>query len=82
MTGFVTIPARSPDFQRTFLAIRYYFGTRGPALADALDGVGVVPVAADVLSGLGHAERSERAKVLGAELGPLATALDRRGLWR
>ena len=82
MTGSVTISARSPDFQRAFVAMRYFWGTRGPALADALEGVGVQAATADVLIGLCHVERTERAKALGAELGRLATALDARGLWR
>jgi hypothetical protein len=62
--------------------MRYYWGQRGPALADALDGVALAPAAAEVLTGLCHAERAERAKALGAELGRLASALDERGLWR
>lgn len=41
-----------------------------------------MPAAADVLRGLCHAERAERAGALGTELGRLATALDERGLWR
>jgi len=35
MNGSVTISARSPDFQRAFVAMRYFWGMRGPALADA-----------------------------------------------
>jgi len=62
--------------------MRYYFGLRGPTLADAIEGVGVQAATADLLRGLCHAERTERAKALGAELGRLATALDERGLWR
>jgi hypothetical protein len=81
-SGSVTISVRSPDFQRAFVAMRYFWGMRGPALADALEGVRVQAATADVLTGLCHAERAERAKVLGAELGRLATALDERGLWR
>jgi hypothetical protein len=62
--------------------MRYYWGTRGAGLGDALEGLGIQAATADVLNGLCHAERSERAKVLGAELGRLAAALDERGLWR
>jgi hypothetical protein len=62
--------------------MRYFWGARGPTLADALDEVGLAPAAADVLAGLCHAERSERANALGVELARLATALDERGLWR
>jgi hypothetical protein len=82
MNGLVTISARSSDFQRAFLAMRYFFGTRGAELSDALDGLGLHPAAADVLRGLCHSERNERARVLAGELGRLATALDRRSLWR
>ena len=82
MNGSVTVSLRSPDFQRSFVAMRYFWGARGPGLADALDGVGLVPAAADVLAGLCHAERPERAQALGVELGRLAAALDERGLWR
>ncbi len=82
MDASVTTSARSPDFQRAFLAMRYYFGARGPALADALEGLSMQPASADVLAGLCHQERGERARALGAELGRLAAALDERGLWR
>jgi hypothetical protein len=82
MSASVTISARSPDFQRSFVAMRYFWGARGPALADALDVVGLSPAAADALAGLCHAEQSERAKALGVELGRLTAALDERGLWR
>ncbi|MES1188744.1 MAG: hypothetical protein ABUL60_33325 [Myxococcales bacterium] len=60
----------------------YFFGARGPSLGDALAEVGLVPAAADVLAGLCHPERAQRAQALGAELGRLAAALDERGLWR
>lgn len=82
MNGSVTVSVRSPDFQRAFVAMRYYWGQRGPALADALDGVSLAPAAAELLTGLCHTERAERAKALGTELGRLASALDERGLWR
>jgi hypothetical protein len=82
MNASVTVSARSPDFQRSFVAMRYFWGARGPSLADALDGVGLAPAAADTLAGLCHAERAERAQALGVELARLAAALDERGLWR
>jgi|GEM_PF-4791350 len=62
--------------------MRYFWGARGSGLADALDGVGLLPAAADVLADLCHAQRAVRAQALGAELGRLAAALDERGLWR
>jgi hypothetical protein len=82
MNGLVTTSARSADFQRAFLAMCYFWGARGPELGRGLDQVGVTPAAADVLHGLSHTERAQRAQALGAELGRLATALDQRGLWR
>ncbi|RYZ03243.1 MAG: hypothetical protein EOO73_28580 [Myxococcales bacterium] len=78
----MTNPARSSDFQRAFLALRYFFGARGEALAEPLAAVGLKPASADTLRGLCHEERSERAQVLAVELGRLATALDERSLWR
>jgi hypothetical protein len=62
--------------------MRYFWGARGHGLAEALDAVGLVPAAADVLAGLCHEQRPERAHALGVELGRLAVALDERGLWR
>lgn len=62
--------------------MRYYFGARGSELADALAGSGVQPATADVVLGLGHPDRAERAHTLGHELARLAAALDERGLWR
>ncbi len=82
MNGLVTVSPRSSDFQRAFLALRYFFGARGPELAQPLEGVGLQAPAADVLAGLSHAERGERARALAVELGRLASALDQRGLWR
>lgn len=82
MNGLVTISARSPDFQRTFLALRYFFGARGAELSEPLAAVGLHPAAAEVQSGLGQAERTARARTLASELGRLAASLDERGLWR
>ena len=82
MDGSVTTSVRSPDFQRAFVAMRYYWGARGSDLGDALAGLGVQPATADVLGGLRHEDRAERARALGGELGRLAAALDARGLWR
>ena len=82
MTASVTASVRSPDFQRAFVAMRYYWGARGPSLVDALEGSVVQPATADLLTGLCHEDRAERARALGGELGRLAAALDERGLWR
>lgn len=82
MQSPVTISVRSPDFQRAFLAFRYYLGARGHALAEPLATVGLQAAGADTLHGLCHSERGERAKALATELGRLAAELDARGLWR
>lgn len=74
--------ARSVDFQRALIACQYYFGARGEALGEALASVPLRPAAADTLRGLSHAERTERARTLAAELARLSAALDERGLWR
>lgn len=62
--------------------MRYFWGARGAELSAELEDVGVAPSTADVVSGLGHGERAERARVLGRELGLLAAALDERSLGR
>jgi hypothetical protein len=82
MHGTVTNWARSPDFQRAFVALRYYFGARGAALTEGLEGTPLQPAAADVVSGLCHVERDKRAQALGVEPGRPAATLDQRGLWR
>jgi hypothetical protein len=78
MNGIVTVPARSSDFQRAFVAMSYYFGVRGEALGEPLAGLGLTPAATDTLGRLAATERTERARALGAELGRLATALELR----
>lgn len=75
-------PTLSPDFQRAFLAMRYFWGARGVDLGAGLDRVGLTPAAADVLRGLTDAARERRAAALASELGRLATSLDQRSLWR
>ena len=82
MNGSVTVSARSADFQRAFVAMRYFWGAREAELSTAFGGLSVTPAAADVLRGLAHHERDERARTLGAELGRIAAALEQRGLGR
>lgn len=72
----------SPDFQRAFLAMRYFWGARGLELGSGLESLGLTPAAADVLRGLSHSTREARATALASELGRLAAALDQRSLWR
>ena len=78
----VTVPARSTEFQRSFVAMRYYFGARGEALTCALGALALQPAAADALRGLASEQKAERARVLAVELGRLAAALDERSLAR
>jgi hypothetical protein len=62
--------------------MRYFWGARGPELGSGLEDVGVTPAAGDVLRQLCHDEREQRAAGLAIELGRVASALDRRSLWR
>jgi hypothetical protein len=78
----VTTFARSADFQRTFVALRYFWGARGQGLSEGFEQVGSQPATADVISALCREERAERAKALGAELARLAAALEQRSLVR
>lgn len=82
MNRVVTLSARSADFQRALLALRYYWGARGDELDTGLDELGVTSAAADVRRGLADSERQRRASVLAVELGRLAAELDRRSVWR
>lgn len=82
MSSSVTTVARSSDFQRAFVAMRYFFGARGEALLQPLSTLGVAPAASDVGSGLCKSERGDRAKTLAAELGRLAAALETQGIVR
>lgn len=78
----VTLSARSPDFQRSFVAMCYFWGARDQALVEALGATPLQPSTADLLASLGQAAREERAKALSAELGRLATSLEQRSLLR
>ncbi len=80
--GHVTISARSADFQRAFVALRYFWGARGQALGEGLEQVAAQPAAADLLTALSRDDRTERAQALGAELARLAAALEQRSLLR
>jgi hypothetical protein len=82
MNGTVTFSARSAEFQRSFVAMRYFWGARGSELTAGLDPAGILPATADAVSSLCQTERAARAHALGIELARLAAALDQRGLWR
>ncbi len=82
MHGSVTSSARTPEFQRAFVALCYYFGARGEALSAGLGTLPAQATTADLLAALRHGERSVRAQALAAELGRLTAALEQRGLVR
>jgi hypothetical protein len=64
------------------VALRYFWGARGPALSEGLEQVGSQPATLDVITALSRDERAERAKALGVELARLAAALEQRSLLR
>jgi hypothetical protein len=80
MNQVVTVSTRSPDFQRAFVALRYFWGARGDALTAGFGSITPQGPAADLLGALGAGSRELRAQALGAELGRLAQDLDQRGL--
>ena len=70
------MPAASafpPDFQRAFVAMRYFLGARGVPLAAPLGDAGE---ALAVEKRLAQADRQKRAEALAAELGRVVRALD------
>ncbi|HEY6078952.1 MAG TPA: hypothetical protein VIW29_09115 [Polyangiaceae bacterium] len=82
MNRAVTVPARTSEFQRVFVALRYYLGVRGEELAEPLASLGLGAGGAEALARLGASERAERARALSTELGLLARALEQRSLTR
>jgi hypothetical protein len=67
-----------PDFERAFVAFRYFLGERGADLAAPLGvGSGVV---AETLARLRHEDRQRRAEALAVEVGRVVRALDARAL--
>jgi hypothetical protein len=72
-------PARfEPDFERAFVAMRYFVGARGADLAEPLGPSS--PVAAETLGRLRHEDRQRRAEALAVEVGRVVRALDARAL--
>jgi hypothetical protein len=80
MHQVVTVSARSAEFQRTFVALRYFWGTRGDALAAGFGSLQPHGQVSDLLSALGGASQQGPAQALGAELARLAAELEQRGL--
>jgi hypothetical protein len=65
-----------PDFQRAFVAVRYFLGARGEGLAAPLGGA--APAAATLEAKLAHPDRARRAEVLASEIGLIVRALEAR----
>jgi hypothetical protein len=82
MTASVTISARSADFQRAFVALRYFWGARDQALSEGFEHVARAPAASDMAAQLAHPDRVQRAQALAAELARVAAALEERSLLR
>jgi hypothetical protein len=71
----VSAPPFSPEFQRAFVAVRYFLGARGVDLAAPL---GDATAATETQRRLGHPERERRAEALAAEIGRIVRALEAR----
>jgi hypothetical protein len=71
-------PRFEPDFERAFVAVRYFIGARGGDLAAPLGSAS--PVAAETLARLRHEDRRRRAEALAVEVGRVVRALDARTL--
>jgi hypothetical protein len=65
-----------PDFQRAFLALRYFLGARGAELLAPLGSP--TAEARAVLARLDHADRARRAEALALEVGQVLRALEAR----
>jgi hypothetical protein len=66
----------SPEFQRAFVAMRYFLGTRGADLAAPLGDAAVH--GHNLAERLAHADRQRRAEVLASEVGHVVRALEAR----
>ncbi len=67
-----------PDFERAFVALRYFVGARGDDLASPLGPESAV--VAEALARLRHEDRQRRAEALAVEVGRVVRALDARTL--
>jgi hypothetical protein len=65
-----------PEYQRAFVAVRYFLGTRGENLSAPL-GPGAAFGAA-LEAKLAHSDRTRRAEVLASEIGLVVRALEAR----
>jgi hypothetical protein len=67
--------AFDPDFQRAFVAMRYFLGARGEGLGAPL---GDAPAARLTEERLARPERERRAEALAAEIGRVVRVLEAR----
>jgi hypothetical protein len=65
----------TPEFQRAFVAMRYFLGARGEGLGAPL---GDAPEATATEARLAHPERERRAEALALEIGRVMRALEAR----
>lgn len=68
----------SPDFERAFVAVRYFLGARGVDLAAPLRSRS--SLAGELSERLAHADRAHRAETLAAEIGRVVRALEAKVL--
>ena len=66
----------APEFQRAFVAVRYFLGARGEGLAEPLGASASAGAALEAT--LAHPDRTHRAEVLAGEIGVLVRALEAR----
>jgi hypothetical protein len=71
-------PRFDPEFERAFVAVRYFVGARGEDLAAPLGASS--PTVVETLSRLRVEDRQRRAEALAAEVGRVVRALDARTL--
>ena len=73
----MTSPAGfEPDFQRAFVAVRYFLGARGAGLAAPLGPGATAGLALE--QKLAHPDRTRRAELLAAEVGLVVRSLEAR----
>jgi hypothetical protein len=66
----------APEFQRAFVAMRYFLGVRAESLAAPLGDA--APAARALEEKLAHPDRARRAEVLASEVGLVVRALEAR----
>ena len=82
MSGIHSVPQASdallhhPDFQRAFVAMRYFLGARGADLGAPVPSP--APETRALLERLEHPDRARRAESLAVEVGHVVLALTKR----